>query len=158
MVIKSEIYGGFDLTFIDINVSPFDSERLSLIKDFPPIGSHHTNTDLEFRPGGNGYNLCRTLASLGRKTTYVGPSSSHFEQLVGELQIPLQIYPIKNVNVSFTTILNLEDGEIQLNSIKSNLAPNNLNAGLFDLFNRSPLKSISNISLNSISLDWISSL
>ena len=158
MVIESEIYGGFDLTFIDINLSPIDSEKLTLIKEFPPFGSHHTNTNLEFRPGGNGFNLCRTLASLGRKTTYVGPSSSHFEQLVGELEIPLQIYPIRNVNVNFTTILNLEDGEIQFNSIKSNLAPNDLNAELLELFNKSPLKSISNISLNSTSIEWISSL
>jgi len=155
---KSEIYGGFDLTFIDINVLPIDSENSSLIRDFPPIGSHHTNSEIEFRPGGNGFNLCRTLASLGNKTTYVGPSSSHFEQLVEDLEIPLDIYPIDDVDVGFTAILNLEEGEIQFNSVKGNLAPGNLNPELLEIYNKSPLKSISNISLNSTSIEWVSSL
>ncbi len=158
MGIKSEIYGGFDLTFIDINVLPIDSDNLSLIKDFPPVGSHHTNTHIEFRPGGNGFNLCRTLASLGRQTIFVGPSSSLFEQLVDKLEIPLRVHPIEDVNVSFTTILNLKEGEIQFNSIRSNLAPTNLNPELLEFFNKSPLKSISNISLNSTSIEWISFL
>ena len=158
MRITSEVYGGFDLSFIDINVSPIDSNQSTLIKDFPPIGSHHTDTEIDFRPGGNGFNLCRTLASLGRKTVYVGPSSFHFEQLVKDLQIPLEIHPIADVNVSFTTILNLEEGEIQFNSVRGNLAPANLNPKLIEIYDKSPLKSISNISLNSTSIEWICSL
>ena len=155
---KPKIYGGFDLTFIDINVSPIDSEQSSLIRDFPPVGSHHTNTEIDFRPGGNGFNLCRTLASLGRETTFVGPSSFHFEQLVSDLQVSLEILPIADVDVSYTAILNREEGEIQFNSVKGNLAPVNLTPELLGIYSKSTLKSISNISLNTTSIEWISSL
>ena len=72
---NSKIYGGFDLSFIDIDVKPLDSKSHQLIEEFPPFGSHHANTEVSFFPGGNGFNLCRTLASLGREVTFVGPSS-----------------------------------------------------------------------------------
>ncbi len=151
------IYGGYDLTFIDIDVQPVESDS-SLISEFPPLGSHHTNTNIEFRPGGNGFNLCRTLATLGRKITYVGPSSPLFEQIVENNMIPIEIYPIQNVEVNFTVILNLQKGEVQFNSIQGNLTPEHLNDELISLYIKSPLKSISNISLNSTSIEWICSI
>ena len=89
MLSDSTIYGGFDLTFIDIDIQPIDSKTSNLIVDLPEIGSHHRDTRIEFRPGGNGFNLCRTLAHLGRKVTYVGPSSDLFESIVHTSNIPI---------------------------------------------------------------------
>ena len=154
----SRIFGGFDLTFIDIDIQPYDIDSSELIKKIPEIGSHHRNTDIEFRPGGNGFNFCRALAHLGRDVTYVGPSSVFFEEIVRENKIPIEIYPIRNSEVSYTAILNRKNGESQFNSVRSFLSYEHLSQKLVELFNRSPIKSISNVSLNPTSIEWISSL
>lgn len=152
------IYGGFDLAFIDIDVKPLNPNSHELIETFPPFGSHHTNTQVYFFPGGNGFNLCRTLATLGRDVTFVGPSSSFYEKLVEQNNIDVNILPIEGVDVNYTIIVNSLRGEIQFNSINNNLATEHLNDKLIEIYRRSPLKSISNIALNSTSMDWISSL
>ena len=147
MLNDDHIYGGFDLTFIDINIHPLDAKN-TLIDRLPPLGSHHVNTKIEFIPGGNGFNLCRTLASLGRKVTYVGATSIFFERLVSEHEIPLQIESIKDAKVNFTSILNLYDGEVQFNSVKNNLSPSHLTPELVSIYRNSKLKPVSNIALN----------
>ncbi|NPD88568.1 MAG: carbohydrate kinase family protein [Asgard group archaeon] len=154
----STIFGGFDLTFIDIDIQPYDLETNELIQEIPVIGSHHRNNKIEFRPGGNGFNFCRALAHLGRKVTYVGPSSIFFEQIVKENKIPIEIYPIKNSDVSYTAILNRKNGETQFNSVRSFLSYEHLNEELVERYRNSPIKSISNVSLNPTSIEWISSL
>ena len=155
---NSMIYVGFDLTFIDINVTPLDSKSNQLIETFPPFGSHHTNTKVEFIPGGNGFNLCRTLAAFGRDVTYVGPSSLFFKKLLEQNKIEIDIIPIKDVDMNYTIIVNSQKGEIQFNSINSFLATEHLSEELLKKYRESPVKSISNIALNSTSIDWISSL
>ncbi len=154
----SMIYGGFDLTFIDIDVKPLDSKSHQLIETFPPFRSHHTNTEVKLFPGGNGFNLCRTLATLGREVTFVGPSSSFYEKLVDQNNIDVNIFPIEGVDVNYTIIVNSLKGEIQFNSINNNLSTEHLNDELIEIYRRSSLKSISNIALNPTSMDWISSL
>ncbi|MCK5304174.1 MAG: carbohydrate kinase family protein [Candidatus Heimdallarchaeota archaeon] len=151
------IYGGFDLSFVDINIRPLDAND-NLIDRLPDLGSHHTKTDIEFIPGGNGFNFCRTLANLGRKVTFVGASSDFFENLVSKNKIPLKIEPIDHAKVNYTSILNLNDGEIQFNSTKYNLSPDHLTEHLVSIYRGSKLKHISNIALNSTSIEWISSL
>ncbi len=157
MVNDEQIFGGFDLTFVDINIRPLDAND-NLIDRFPDLGSHHTKTDIEFIPGGNGFNLCRTLANLGRKVTFVGASSDFFENLVLMNKIPLKIEPIDNAKVNYTSILNLNEGEIQFNSVKNNLSPDHLTERLASIYRGSKLKNISNVALNSTSIEWISSL
>jgi len=157
MSIDERIYGGFDLTFIDINIRPLDAKD-NLIGRLPDLGSHHIKTDIEFIPGGNGFNFCRTLANLGRKVTFVGASSDFFENLVLMKNIPLEIEPIEHSKVNYTSILNLNDGEIQFNSIRNNLSPDHLTEYLVSIYRESKLKQISNIALNSSSIEWISSL
>lgn len=154
----SMIYGGFDLAFIDIDVKPIDSKSQQLIEAFPPFGTHHTNTEVKFIPGGNGFNLCRTLATLGRDVTYVGPSSPFYEKLIEQNDIAVNILPIKGVDVNYTIILNSAKGEIQFNSINNFLSTEHLNDELIQVYRKSPIKSISNIALNSTSIEWISSL
>jgi sugar/nucleoside kinase (ribokinase family) len=154
----SRIYAGFDLTFIDIDIQPYKLDSNELIQDVPEIGSHHRNTKIEFRPGGNGLNFCRALAHLGRDVTYVGPSSEFFEQIIIENKIPLEVYPIKNSEVSYTAILNRKNGESQFNSVRSNLSYEHLTEELVELYLKSPIKSISNVSLNPTSIEWICSL
>jgi len=158
MISDSTIYGGFDLTFIDIDIRPIESETQDLIIDFPKIGSHHRNTRIVFRPGGNGFNLCRTLAHLGRRVTYVGPSSEQFEQIVKRCAIPIEILPIKDAKVNYTAILNTRNGEIQLNSVEGFLSYEHLDDILLEKYVSSPLKSISNVALNPTSIEWICSL
>ncbi len=157
MVNNERIFGGFDLAFVDINILPLDADD-NLIDNFPELGSHHTKTDIKFMPGGNGFNFCRTLANLGRKVTFVGASSDFFENLVSLNKIPLEIEPIKHAKVNYTSILNLDKGEIQFNSVKNNLSPNHLTENLVNIYRKSKLKQISNIALNSTSIEWISSL
>jgi hypothetical protein len=157
MLNDEQIFGGFDLTFVDINIRPLDAND-NLIDRFPDLGSHHTKTDIEFIPGGNGFNFCRTLAHLGRKVTFVGASSDFFENLVSMNKIPLEIEPINHAKVNYTSILNLRDGEIQFNSVKNNLSPEHLTEHLVYIYRGSKLKQISNIALNSTSIEWISSL
>jgi hypothetical protein len=154
---NERIFGGFDLTFVDINIRPLDVNN-NLIEKFPSLGSHHTKTDIEFTPGGNGFNFCRTLANLGRKVTFVGASSDFFENLVLMKKIPLEIEVIDHAKVNYTSTLNLNDGEIQFNSVKNNLSPNHLTEKLVSIYRGSKLKHISNIALNSTSIEWISSL
>ena len=157
MVNNERIFGGFDLTFIDINILPLDVND-NLIGNFPKLGSHHSKTDIIFIPGGNGFNFCRTLANLGRNVTFVGASSDFFENLVSTNKIPLEIEPIKHAKVNYTSILNLNKGEIQFNSVKNNLSPDHLTEHLVNIYRGSKLKQISNIALNSTSIEWISSL
>jgi len=154
----SRIYAGFDLTFIDIDIQPYKLDSNELIQDVPEIGSHHRNTKIDFRPGGNGLNFCRALAHLGRDVTYVGPSSEFFEQIIVDNKVPLEIYPIKNSEVSYTAILNRKNGESQFNSVRSNLSYEHLTEELVELYRKSPIKSISNVSLNPTSIEWICSL
>ncbi|MCG3220937.1 MAG: carbohydrate kinase family protein [Candidatus Heimdallarchaeota archaeon] len=154
----STIFGGFDLTFIDIDIQPYDLDTNELIQNIPVIGSHHRNTNIDFRPGGNGFNFCRALAHLGRDVTYVGPSSAFFEQIVKENEIPIEIFPIRNSDVSYTAILNRRNGETQFNSVRSFLSYEHLNEELVEKFKNSPIKSISNVSLNPTSIEWICSL
>lgn len=154
----STIFGGYDLTFIDIDIQPYEFEGKELIQEVPEIGSHHRNTKIEFRPGGNGFNFCRALAHLGREVTYVGPSSDFFEQIVKENEIPIEILPIKNSEVSYTAILNRKNGESQFNSVRSFLSYEHLNEELVEKYRISPIKSISNVSLNPTSIEWISAL
>jgi len=155
----NRIYAGFDLSFIDVDIRPFTQKNSSeLIEDLPLKGSHHVETDIEFKPGGNGFNLCRTLASLGRHITFVGPTSPLFESLVKEKNIKLELEPIENAEVNITSILNLAEGEVQFNSVKGFLAPEHLNSRVTKLFHSSTLKTISNISLNYKSIEWVSSL
>ncbi len=155
---KDMIYGGFDPTFIDINILPFNEDNSSLIANFPPLGSHHSQTSINLIPGGNGFNLCRTLSNFGRSVTFVGPSSPLYENLVKEQKIALKIKPIKNAEVNFTGIINLQEGEIQFNSVKSYLSTEHLSADIIDCYRKSPLKSVSNIALNPTSIEWNSSL
>ncbi len=157
MLDDERIFGGYDLTFVDINILPLDADD-NLIDKFPVLGSHHTKTDIEFMPGGNGFNFCRTLANLGRKVTFVGASSDFFENLISMNNIPLEIEPINHAKINYTSILNLHDGEIQFNSAKNNLSPNHLTEHLVYIYRGSKLKQISNIALNSTSIEWISSL
>ncbi|OLS33121.1 MAG: hypothetical protein HeimAB125_01920 [Candidatus Heimdallarchaeota archaeon AB_125] len=152
------IYGGFDPAFIDIDIQPLNSDNTSFIKELPSPGSHHINTKLDFQPGGNGFNLCRTLATLGREVTYVGPSSGFYEQLIQDNKIPVKVKAIKNAKVNYTTILNLMKGEVQFNTIQGKLSIENLSEEIIGYYRRSPLKSISNISLNPSSIEWVSSL
>ncbi len=151
------IYGGFDPAFIDINIQPLEKNG-ELIAELPPLGSHHTQTKISLIPGGNGFNLCRTLATLGRSVTFVGPSSLLFENIVKEHNIPLEVKSIKNAEINFTGILNLLGGEIQFNSVKGQLSIGNLSEEIIDYYRHSPLKSISNIALNPTSIEWISCL
>ena len=157
MLNNEHIFGGFDLTFVDINIRPLDANN-NLIDKFPDLGSHHTKTDIEFIPGGNGFNFCRTLANLGRKVTFVGASSDFFENLVLTYKIPLKIEPIEHAKINYTSILNLNDGEIQFNSANNNLSPDHLTEHLVSIYRGSKLKHISNIALNSTSIEWIGSL
>ena len=152
------IHGGFDPAFIDINIRPMNEKDGRLISDLPPLGSHHTLTDIVLIPGGNGFNLCRTLASVGHQVTYVGPSSQLYENLIKENNIPLTVKPIKNAEVNFTGVLNLQGGEIQFNSVKGKLSTEHLSEDLLDCYMKSPLKCISNVALNTTSIEWISSL
>ncbi len=152
------IYGGFDPAFIDIDIQPINQKKTGFIKELPKTGSHHINTKIDFQPGGNGFNLCRTLATLGRNITYVGPSSTFFEKLVKDKGIPVKITTIENVNVNYTTILNMLDGEIQFNSVQGNLSIGNLTPKIINYYRESPLKPISNVALNASSVEWISSL
>ncbi|MHA1304593.1 MAG: carbohydrate kinase family protein [Candidatus Heimdallarchaeaceae archaeon] len=151
------IYGGYDPTFIDIDIRPLEDES-RLIKKFPPLGSHWLDTDIKFRPGGNGFNFCRALSTLGEKVTFVGPSNDFFQSLVKNLNLDLEIFPIKGAEVNYTAILNLYDGEVQFNNVRSKLSPNLLTPELLELFRLSPVKSISNVSLNPDSIEWVSSL
>ncbi|MHA1200913.1 MAG: PfkB family carbohydrate kinase [Candidatus Heimdallarchaeaceae archaeon] len=157
MLNNERIFGGFDLTFVDINIRPLDGNN-NLIDRFPALGTHHIKTDIEFTPGGNGFNFCRTLANLGRKVTFVGASSDFFENLVSMKKIPLEIETIEHAKVNYTSILNLNEGEVQFNSVKNNLSPNHLTDHLVAIYRGSKLKHISNIALNSTSIEWISSL
>ena len=84
------IYAGFDNSFIDINIQP-KGKNGKLLEILPSYGSHHTNTNITLQPGGNGFNFCRALATLGKKVTFVGPSSSLFETLVDAFNIELKI-------------------------------------------------------------------
>jgi sugar/nucleoside kinase (ribokinase family) len=152
------IYGGFDPAFIDIDIQPLNLNNTNLISELPVLGSHHTNTKLDFQPGGNGFNLCRTLASLGRNVTYVGPSSAFYEQLIHENNIPVKVKTIENAEVNYTTILSLRDGEVQFNTIQGKLSVENLTEEILTTYRNSPLKPISNISLNPTSIEWVSSL
>ncbi len=155
----NRICAGFDLSFIDVDIRPFTQKNSSeLIEELPLKGLHHLETDIEFKPGGNGFNLCRTLASLGRNMTFVGPTSSLFESLVKEKNIKLELEPIENAEINITTILNLAGGEVQFNSVKGFLAPEHLNNRITKMFHSSTLKTISNIALNCKSIEWISSL
>ena len=158
MVSSQMIYGGFDPSFIDINIQPFDDTGENLIKKLPSVGSHHTSTNIHFIPGGNGFNLCRTLGHLGHTVAFVGPSSQLYEYLVKVNNYPLKIIPIQNADVNFTGVLNLFEGEIQFNSVKGQLSPENLSPEIIEYYNVSPLKSISNIALNPTSIEWICSL
>ena len=101
------IYGGFDPTFIDINIRPTQEKDDMLIANLPKLGSHHALTDISLVPGGNGFNLCRTLASVGRQVTFVGPTSALYEDLIRENNISLTVKAIKNAEVNLTGILNL---------------------------------------------------
>ncbi|MHA1668801.1 MAG: PfkB family carbohydrate kinase [Candidatus Heimdallarchaeaceae archaeon] len=152
------IYAGFDPSFIDILVNPISIKTGNLLKKIPELGTHHTNTNVELRPGGNGFNLCRTLASFGRKVTFVGPVSPLFESLVQENEIGVRLFSIKDSQPNYTIILNLLDGEIQFNSVESHLSFENLTRELLYKFQKSPVKSLSNIALNKYSIEWISSL
>ncbi|MCE7742110.1 MAG: carbohydrate kinase family protein [Candidatus Heimdallarchaeota archaeon] len=152
------IYGGFDPAFIDINIQPINEMNGELINELPPLGSHHTKTKISLIPGGNGFNFCRTLATLGRSITFVGPSSQLYENLIKEHNIPLKVKAIENAEVNYTGILNLLNGEIQFNSVKGQLSVENLSADIIECYRKSPLKSISNIALNPTSIEWISSL
>ena len=152
------IYGGFDPTFIDINIQPTNKHDGKLISQLPKLGSHHIPTEISLIPGGNGFNFCRTLATLGRDVTFVGPSSPLYEKLIEEHNIPLKVKTIENAEVNYTGILNLRDGEVQFNSIKGRLSVEHLTTDVLNLFAQSPLKSISNVALNPTSIEWISSL
>ncbi|MHA1197918.1 MAG: PfkB family carbohydrate kinase [Candidatus Heimdallarchaeaceae archaeon] len=152
------IYGGFDPAFIDINIQPLDGISGELIGELPPLGSHHAKTNISLIPGGNGFNFCRTLASLGRSVTFVGPSSHLYENLIKEHNIPLKVKAIKNAEVNYTGILNLLNGEVQFNSVQGKLSVENLSADIIKYYRKSPLKSISNIALNPTSIEWISAL
>lgn len=154
---NSMIYGGFDLSFIDVNVKPMN-ESNEFIMDLPQPGTHHTNTEVNLIPGGNGFNLCRTLSTLGRKVTYVGASSKLFEELIHKNEINLELHPIQNAEVNYTIILNLKDGEVQFNSTKHNLSPAHLDDEICSFFSISKLKPISNVALNSESIELVSSL
>jgi sugar/nucleoside kinase (ribokinase family) len=158
MLKDTMIYGGFDPAFIDIDIHPLNSSKTGFIKELPEIGSHHSDTRLDFQPGGNGFNLCRTLATLGRNVTYVGPSSTFFEILVQDNSIPIQIKTIQNAEVNYTTILNLQDGEVQFNSIQGKLSIESLSEEIIKYYRKSPLKPISNVSLNPTSIEWVSLL
>lgn len=155
---RKELYLGFDPTFIDINILPHKEENTELINELPPLGAHHVNTSLEFRPGGNGFNVSRTLASLGNRVTYVGASNRLFESLVAELQLPISIMPIVGASVNYTAILNFQKGEVQFNSIKGKLAPNHLNERIVRAYSSSLVKPISNVALNPTSIEWVTSL
>lgn len=154
---QSMIYGGFDLSFIDIDVIPLNQNNL-LINELPPLGSHHKNTRIEFKPGGNGFNLCRTIGNLGRNVTYVGPSSPFFESLVRDNNIPVNIFPIIDTEPSYTSILNMSNGEIQFNSVKQFLSFQHISEDIIEKFRSSLLKPISNVSLNDQSIEWTYSL
>ena len=128
MLKDTMIYGGFDPAFIDIDIHPLNSSKTGFIKE------HHSDTRLDFQPGGNGFNLCRTLATLGRNVTYVGPSSTFFEILIKNNDIPIQIKTIQNAEVNYTTILNLQDGEIQFNSIQGKLSIESLSEEIINYY------------------------
>ncbi|MHA1686953.1 MAG: PfkB family carbohydrate kinase [Candidatus Heimdallarchaeaceae archaeon] len=155
---KQKLYLGFDPTFIDINILPFTTDYKELINQLPEFGNHHTTTNIEFRPGGNGFNVARTLASLGNNVHYIGPSNALFESLVKQLKLPINIIPIPGATVNYTAILNLRYGELQFNAVKGNLAPEHLNQEIVDAYNKSIIKPISNVALNINSIEWVSSL
>jgi len=149
---------GFDLTFIDIDVRPLEPTNVDLIEGLPPLGSHYTNTVIKFIPGGNGFNLARTLASLGNNVVYVGAINPQFQSLVKDLNLPLTLKPIPDAKVNYTCVLNFKNGEVQFNSLQGSLMPSNLTEELVDLYWKSDLKPISNMALNKYSIEWVSSL
>ncbi len=151
------IYAGFDNSFIDINIQP-KGKNGKLLEILPSYGSHHTNTNITLQPGGNGFNFCRALATLGKKVTFVGPSSSLFETLVDAFNIELKIEAIEGITVNHTAILNLSKGEIQFNALDGSIHPGLLTPKLIQYYNESTVKSISNIALNPTSIEWVSSL
>lgn len=151
------LYGGFDNSFIDINIKPVTNTK-ELIEELPAFGVHHTNTKIELIPGGNGFNVVRTLSGLGHDIGFVGPSSPLFELLVKKNCSQVKIYPIKDASVNYTAILNMHQGEIQFNSLKDTLKPEVLDKEIISKYAVSMLKPISNISLNAYSIEWFSAL
>jgi len=151
------IHAGFDPSFIDINIRPLTSENKLLTK-LPAFGEHWPNTEITFIPGGNGFNFCRTLSSLGENITYVGPLDDFFVSLVKEQKINVGLIRIEGAKVNYTAILNTHNGEIQFNNIRGELSPSLLNEKILKLFLKSPVKPISNIAFNPKANEWVSSL
>ncbi|UJG41991.1 MAG: carbohydrate kinase family protein [Candidatus Heimdallarchaeum aukensis] len=151
------IHAGFDPSFIDINIRPLTSEN-ELLSKLPAFGEHWPNTEITFIPGGNGFNFCRTLSSLGENTTYVGPLDDFFVSLVNEQKINVDLIGIEGAKVNYTAILNTHKGEIQFNNIRGELSPSLLNEKILKLFLKSPVKPISNIAFNPKANEWVSSL
>ncbi|MHA1866186.1 MAG: PfkB family carbohydrate kinase [Candidatus Heimdallarchaeaceae archaeon] len=153
------IHAGFDPSFIDINIRPLESESNNkLLSKLPMFGEHWPNTEITFIPGGNGFNFCRTLSSLGENIIYVGPLDDFFISLVKDQKIDVGLTEIEGAKVNYTAILNTHDGEIQFNNIRGELSPSLLNEKILKLFLKSPIKSISNIAFNPKANEWISSL
>ena len=72
--------------------------------------------------------------------------------------VTVKVNAIENSEVNYTTILNLRDGEVQFNTIQGKLSVENLTEEILANFRNSPLKPVSNISLNPTSIEWVSSL
>ena len=138
---------GFDPVFLDIIVSPLDNANQKLA-DFPPIGEHVTNTNVVFVPGGNALNVARVLTKITTDVYFFGSMDNYFLELVHSNLPSLNCFATRIKEPNVTVAMQFQNGEIQMNSLKSGFSTQDLTVQALLYVTLSQIIPFSNIGLN----------
>lgn len=138
---------GFDPVFLDVVVTPLDSQDNKL-PDFPPIGEHVANTTVNMIPGGNSLNVARILTRLTSQVFFFGSFNHFFLELMKQNIPQLHCFSTKQKEPNVTVALQFQSGEIQMNAVKYDFNVSDITFSSLFYLCYSSIIPFSNIGLN----------